>query len=130
MNRSPTVYILASKRNGTLYVGVTSDPIKRLWEHKHGVADGFTKTYKVHALVYLEQHDRMEEAILREKQIKKWNRAWKIRLIEEGNPEWRDLYPDIVEAGLLAASAARPSGHRLRRCSLRHPAYAVPPARE
>jgi putative endonuclease len=103
MVRNPTVYILASKRNGTLYVGVTSDPIKRLWEHKSGVVDGFTKTYKVHALVYLEQHERMEEAILREKQIKKWNRAWKIRLIEERNPEWRDLYLEIVESGFPPA---------------------------
>ena len=103
MVRNPTVYILASKRNGTLYVGVTSDPVKRLWEHRHGVVDGFTSKYKVHALVYLEQYDRMEEAILREKQTKKRNRAWKIRLIEESNPEWRDLYPEIVKAGFPPA---------------------------
>ncbi len=103
MVRNPTVYILASKRNGTLYVGVTSDPVKRLWEHRHCGLDGFTKKYQVHALVYLEQHDRMEEAILREKQIKKWNRAWKIRLIEKANPEWRDLYQEIVETGFPPA---------------------------
>ena len=96
MPRSPTVYILASERNGTMYIGVTSDPIKRIWEHKHDAVEGFTKKYRVHMLVYLKQHERMEEAIVREKQIKKWNRAWKIRLIEEDNPEWRDLYPDIV----------------------------------
>ena len=99
MIRNPTVYILASKRNGTLYVGVTSDPIKRMWEHKHGVVEGFTRMYRVHTLVYFEQHDRMGGAILREKQIKKWNRAWKVRLIEASNPEWRDLYPEILEAG-------------------------------
>lgn len=103
MIRSPTVYILASQRNGTLYIGVTSDPIKRVWEHKHGAVEGFTRKYRVHALVYFEQHARMEEAIVREKQIKKWNRAWKLRLIEESNPEWRDLYPDILDSGFPPA---------------------------
>jgi putative endonuclease len=103
MVRNPTVYILAGKRNGTLYIGVTSDPIRRIWEHKHDVVEGFTSKYRVHTLVYFEQHERMEEAILREKQIKKSNRAWKNRLIEERNPEWHDLYPDITGAGFPPA---------------------------
>jgi len=94
--KSPCVYILASRRNGTLYVGVTSDLIKRVWEHKGDFVDGFSKQYGVHMLVYFELHQTMEDAILREKQMKKWNRAWKLRLIEQGNPGWRDLYEDIV----------------------------------
>ena len=89
------VYILASKRNGTLYTGVTSDLIKRIYEHKQSLIDGFTKEYYIHILVYYEQHNEIEEAIAREKQIKKWNRKWKIRLIEEKNPEWKDLYEEI-----------------------------------
>lgn len=88
----PTVYILASKRNGTLYTGVTSNLIKRIWEHKNEHIDGFTKRYAVHRLVYYEQHSEMGAAILREKQIKKWNRAWKLKLIETHNPDWEDLY--------------------------------------
>ena len=99
MIRNPTVCILASQLNGTLYIGVTSGLVKRMWEDKHDVVEGFTKKYQVHKLVCFEQHARMEEAILREKQIKKWNRAWKLRLIEESNPEWRDLYPDIAGTG-------------------------------
>ena len=91
------VYILASKKNGTLYVGVTSNLIKRIWEHKNGLADGFTKKYGVKMLVYYENHESTETAIIREKQIKKWRRAWKIRLIEEKNSQWRDLYDDICE---------------------------------
>ena len=94
--KSPCVYILASSRNGTLYVGVTSDLVKRVWEHKQDLVDGFSKQYGVHMLVYFELHDRMEDAIFREKQMKKWNRAWKIRLIGQDNPEWRDLYGDIA----------------------------------
>jgi putative endonuclease len=90
------VYILASSRNGTLYIGVTSDLPKRVYEHKHGIIDGFTKKYNVHILVYYEAHDNIEEAITREKQIKKWERAWKMRLIEEMNPEWDDLYEQII----------------------------------
>ena len=90
------VYVLASKRNGTLYVGVTSDLIKRVYEHKHGLADGFTKKYKIHRLVYFEMHEDMNAAITREKQIKKWNRAWKLELIEKNNPAWKDLYESIV----------------------------------
>jgi putative endonuclease len=92
----PAVYILASQRNGTLYTGVTSDLIKRIWEHKNGVAEGFSKRYGVHLLVYFELHSNMLSAITREKQMKKWNRAWKIRLIESVNPEWRDLYNEII----------------------------------
>lgn len=90
------VYILASKRNGTLYTGVTNNLVKRCYEHKHDMVEGFTKRYQVHLLVYYEVHDDVTEAIRREKQIKKWNRSWKIRLIEEKNPEWRDLYDGIV----------------------------------
>ncbi len=89
-------YILASRKNGTLYVGVTSDLLKRIYEHKQNLIDGFTKKYNVHSLVYYEVHNDMREAITREKQIKKWNRRWKMRLIEEMNSEWRDLYYEIV----------------------------------
>ena len=90
------VYITASKRSGTLYVGVTSDLPARAWQHKNKVTGGFTAKYNVDHLVYFEPHEQAETAILRERQIKTWRRAWKIRLIEEGNPEWRDLYGDIV----------------------------------
>ncbi|WP_350149991.1 GIY-YIG nuclease family protein [Nitrosomonas sp.] len=94
--KQPCVYILASQRNGTLYTGVTSDLIKRVWEHKNDQAEGFTKKYAVHLLVYFEQHEDMNAAITREKQIKKWNRAWKLRLIEEKNPNWNDLYETLI----------------------------------
>jgi putative endonuclease len=87
----PAVYILASKRNGTLYVGVTSDLGKRVWEHKKGHVPGFTREHKVHHLVYYEVHATMYNAIVREKRIKEWKRAWKLRLIEDFNSEWRDL---------------------------------------
>ncbi|OGO00351.1 MAG: hypothetical protein A2Y90_00410 [Chloroflexi bacterium RBG_13_52_12] len=90
------VYILASKRYGTLYVGVTAELIKRVYEHKSDLVDGFTKKYGVHSLVYYRQFEDIEVAILEEKRLKKWKRDWKIRLIEENNPEWRDLYPDII----------------------------------
>ena len=90
------VYILASSRNGTLYTGVTSDMVKRIWEHKNDAVEGFTRRYGVHMLVWFEQHATMESAINREKAIKGWKRAWKMELIEKMNPEWRDLYPDIV----------------------------------
>ena len=96
MEKLPCVYILASKRNGTLYVGVTSDLVKRVYEHKNDLADGFTKKYQVHMLVYFEVHDDIVRAITREKQIKKWNRSWKIELIEMANPQWRDLYDGIL----------------------------------
>ena len=95
-DRKPCVYILASRRNGTLYAGVTSNIVKRAWEHKEKVVEGFTKKYGVNMLVYYELHDNMISAITREKQIKKWNRAWKLRLIEEKNPEWRDLWSQII----------------------------------
>jgi putative endonuclease len=90
------VYILASKKNGTLSIGVTSNLVNRVYEHKQTLVDGFTKKYAVHDLVYYECHSEVEEAILREKQIKKWNRKWKLRLIEENNPEWNDLYDEII----------------------------------
>ena len=94
--KQPAVYILASQRNGTLYIGVTSDLIKRIWEHKNDLVEGFTQKYKVHQLVYFEQHQDMLTAITREKQLKKWNRDWKLALIEKSNPDWRDLWGDIV----------------------------------
>lgn len=93
--REPTVYILASKPHGTLYIGVTSDLIKRIWEHRSDLVDGFTKKYQVHDLVYLEQFGTMLEAIRREKELKKWRRAWKLELIENVNPDWRDLWPEV-----------------------------------
>jgi putative endonuclease len=89
--------MLCSQRNGTLYVGVTSDLIKRVYEHKNNLVDGFTKKYNVHSLVWYEVHDSAETAIQREKQIKKWERPWKLRLIEELNPQWKDLYNDLFE---------------------------------
>ena len=89
------VYILASKRNGTLYIGVTNNLIKRVWEHKQKLIEAFTKKYGVDKLVYFEQTPDINSAITREKQLKKWNRAWKIRLIEEKNPEWKDLYDEF-----------------------------------
>jgi len=93
--RQPFVYMMASHRNGTLYVGVTSKPIKRIWEHKNSVVDGFSRRYKIHTLAWYELHETMESAILREKRLKEWKRVWKIRLIEERNPDWLDLYPYI-----------------------------------
>jgi len=90
------VYMLASARNGTLYVGVTSNLIQRVWQHKEGVADGFTRRYGVKTLVWYEQHESAEGAINREKRIKTWNRKWRLELIERDNPYWRDLYIDIV----------------------------------
>jgi len=94
--KSFAVYIMASRRNGTLYIGATSDLVGRVHQHKNGVFDGFTKKYKVHMLVWYEQHATADTAIYREKQLKNWNRLWKLRIIEEMNPEWRDLYGDIV----------------------------------
>jgi putative endonuclease len=90
------VYLLASKRDGTLYIGVTSDLVKRVYEHKNNLVDGFTKKYHVHKLVYYEVTDDINGAIIREKQIKKWKRAWKIELIEKNNPDWRDLYFELI----------------------------------
>ena len=96
MSKEPGVYILASKRNGTLYIGVTSDLPKRVWEHKNDWVEGFTKKYRVHHLVYYEVHENMESAISREKQIKKWKRIWKLDLIEKQNSDWRDLWEEIL----------------------------------
>ena len=96
MNKQPAVYLLASKRNGTLYTGVTSDLIKRIWEHRNNAVDGFTKKYSVHDLVWYEVHETMESAIQREKAIKEWKRLWKIELIENMNPAWEDLYNQII----------------------------------
>jgi putative endonuclease len=98
---SPTVYLLASQRNGTLYTGVTSNLLARIQQHRDGVVRGFTRKYGVKLLVWFEQHPTMESAITREKRIKKWNRAWKLELIEAGNPEWRDLAEDFGFAPLV-----------------------------
>jgi putative endonuclease len=89
------VYILASKRNGTLYIGVTSNLKKRIHEHRNNLVKGFTKRYKVHILVYYEMTSDIESAIKREKQLKNWKRKWKLELIEKSNPEWRDLYDEL-----------------------------------
>ena len=94
--RNYWVYIVTSGLGGTLYIGVTNDLIRRIYEHKNKVADGFTRKYDVDRLVYFEAFDDIENAIRREKRLKKWNRAWKIRLIEETNPNWADLYPSIA----------------------------------
>ena len=90
------VYILASKKNGTLYVGVSSNLIKRIYEHKRNIGKGFTQTYNVHMLVYFEVHQEIEVAVKREKIIKHWKREWRIELIEKKNPEWRDLYSSLI----------------------------------
>ena len=95
MPKQPAIYILASKRNGTLYVGVTSDLTKRVWEHKNDLVEGFSKRYKVHLLVYYELHADMPQAIAREKTLKSWKRSWKIKLIESINPIWKDLYLEL-----------------------------------
>lgn len=106
MEKQPCVYLLASKRNGTLYTGVTSNLIKRIWEHKNNLVEGFTSKYSVHTLVWYEIHDTMESAIQREKAIKNWRRAWKIKTIEELNPRWRDLYPDLVRQDVVFSRKA------------------------
>jgi putative endonuclease len=87
---------MASERNGTLYIGMTNDLARRIWEHRQGLVDGFTKKYGIHTLVYFEQTEDVRAAITREKQLKKWNRKWKLRLIEETNPAWIDLYDQLV----------------------------------
>ena len=94
-SKEPCVYITASRPYGTLYVGVTSNPAWRVWQHKNGLVDGFTKKYGVGTLVWYEMHQTMNPAIAREKAVKKWNRDWKIQIIERLNPSWRDLYDDI-----------------------------------
>jgi putative endonuclease len=94
--RQPCVYILANRRNGTLYVGVTSNLPGRIWQHRNDADEGFTSRYGVHVLVWFEVHETMESAIVREKAVKEWKRAWKVELIQRSNPDWRDLYDDIV----------------------------------
>ena len=94
--KQPAVYILASQRNGTVYASVTSDVVQRVWQHKNDLAGGFSQAYSVHMLVYFEQHADMLAAITREKQIKKWRRAWKVALIEETNPGWHDLWHEVL----------------------------------
>jgi putative endonuclease len=96
MNKQPAVYILSSKRNGTLYIGVTSDLAKRVWEHKNNMVEGFSKRYCIHQLVWYELHENMESAIRREKQLKEWKRKWKIELIEKTNLNWNDLFLAII----------------------------------
>ena len=91
--KQPTVYLLASQRNGTLYIGVTGDLIQRIWQHRTNAVEGFTKKHHVHPLVWFEQHPSMESAITCEKALKKWKRAWKLDLIEKFNPDWKDLWP-------------------------------------
>lgn len=95
MNKGGYTYILASKKYGTLYIGVTSDLIKRIWQHREGVVEGFTDKYTVHKLVHYEIFEEITYAIEREKQLKRWHRPWKINLIEENNPDWEDLYPSL-----------------------------------
>lgn len=94
--KQPAVYLLTNQRNGTLYIGVTSYLIQRIWQHREDEAEGFTRQYGVKTLVWYEQHENMESAITREKAIKKWNRAWKLALIEKTNPQWLDLWPEIT----------------------------------
>ncbi|HZX79176.1 GIY-YIG nuclease family protein [Lysobacter sp.] len=96
MQKQPCVYLLASSRNGTLYLGVTSNLVKRTWQHRERAIEGFSDRYHVTRLVWYELHESMESAIQREKRIKKWNREWKLRLVDEMNPSWRDLWPDVV----------------------------------
>jgi len=90
------IYIMASKKNGTLYIGMTSNLIRRVYEHKNNLIEGFTKKYRVHTLVYYEHTTDVNAAIMREKQMKKWKREWKINLIEKENPNWNDLYEDLL----------------------------------
>lgn len=90
------VYMLASRKQGTLYIGVTNELVRRVYEHKEGLVESFTKRYRVDRLVYFETHDSIEAAIVREKKLKHWKRGWKMDLIERDNPDWRDLYPDLI----------------------------------
>jgi putative endonuclease len=96
MDKAFYVYMLASRRNGTLYTGVTSNLVQRAWHHREGIVNGFSEGHAVKLLVWYERHETAYEAITREKQIKKWNRSWKIEMIEAGNPYWRDLYGEIT----------------------------------
>ncbi len=94
--KQPAVYILTNKPGGVLYIGVTSDLVKRVWQHRSDAVEGFSRRYRLHELVYFEQYESMLEAIEREKALKKWRRAWKDALIEKANPKWRDLWVDLV----------------------------------
>lgn len=96
MTKSYFIYILASKRNGTLYIGSTTNLVGRVWQHKHKTVKGFTEKYNVDKLVYFETVDEPKSMVLRERQLKRWKRDWKIKLIEEKNPEWNDLYEEIL----------------------------------
>jgi putative endonuclease len=96
MEKMPCVYLLASQSRSTLYIGVTSDLVKRVWQHKSDLVDGFRRCYRVHVLVWLEMHASMRAPIAREKALKSWKRAWKLELVERVNPTWRDLYPEIA----------------------------------
>jgi putative endonuclease len=116
-SKQPCVYILASKRDGILYIGVTSDLAKRVCLHKQDMIEGFTKKYGVHSLVYYEMHGTMPAAIGREKQLKKWNRAWKVRLIEQLNPEWRDLWTESGEVRMAGPSGQELPSEQLERLS-------------
>jgi putative endonuclease len=111
--KQPCVYILASSRNGILYVGVTSNLFGRVSLHKQDLIDGFTKRYGVHTLVYFEMHTTMAEAIRREKQLKRWNRAWKVRLIEQVNPEWTDLWNETGEIRMRSTGGQEPPADNL-----------------
>ncbi|MBS1174953.1 MAG: Excinuclease subunit domain protein [Burkholderiaceae bacterium] len=93
--KQPAVYILASERNGTLYIGVTSNLPQRIWQHREGLVEGFTNRYSVKMLVWYEMHESMESAIMREKALKKWRREWKLELIEQNNAQWRDLWDEV-----------------------------------
>lgn len=103
------VYIMASCRNGTLYIGVTSDLVKRVWEHRNGVIPGFTRRYRCKLLVWYESHEELQQARLRELQMKKWKRLWKLSEIERLNPDWQDLYPALFEGSSRSLSGPLPS---------------------
>ena len=94
--KAPCLYIITNKTRGTLYIGVTSDLVQRIWQHKNGLIEGFSKRYGLKMLVWFERHDSMESVIVRERNVKYWRRDGKIQIIEESNPTWRDLYPDIL----------------------------------
>ncbi|HVW93716.1 MAG TPA: GIY-YIG nuclease family protein [Devosia sp.] len=96
MAKTFIVYMMASRRDGTIYIGVSGNPLGRIWQHKNDSFEGFTKRYGAHRLVWYEVHESAEAPIRREKQLKEWHRAWKVRLIEEHNPEWRDLYSELT----------------------------------
>jgi putative endonuclease len=113
--KNPCVYILASKRDGVLYVGATSDISNRVNLHKQDVIEGFTKKYGAHLLVYYEMHHTMPDAIRREKQLKKWNRAWKVRLIEQLNPEWRDLWAETGAVVMAGVGGQVPPSEQMQR---------------